>query len=139
LRTDSGVSSARPSSAARPAMRSTSRLGVDVELHGDVDRLLQRAQQLLERARLRQVAGIAVEHEAGAGDRPCPGALPSMPSTISSETRLPASITALALRPSGVPAATAPRSRSPVEMCGHLQVLAEPGGLRALARAGRAE
>src|SRR6185312_8992051 len=44
----------------------------------------------------------------------------SMPSTMSSETSLPDSMTALALRPSGVPAFTAARRRSPVEMCGTL-------------------
>src|SRR6185312_16775188 len=44
----------------------------------------------------------------------------SMPSTMSSETSLPDSMTALALRPSGVPALTAARRRSPVEMCGTL-------------------
>src|SRR4051812_14331558 len=44
----------------------------------------------------------------------------SMPSTMSSETSLPASMTAFAWRPSGVPALTAARSRSPVEMCGTL-------------------
>ena len=38
-----------------------------------------------------------------------------MPTTISSETSAPDSITALALRPIGVPAATAARSMSPVE------------------------
>ncbi len=41
-----------------------------------------------------------------------------MPMTISSETRPPDSMTALALRPTGVPAATAARSMSPVESCG---------------------
>jgi hypothetical protein len=41
-----------------------------------------------------------------------------MPSTISSDTSEPASITALACSPSGVPAATAARRISPVEMCG---------------------
>jgi hypothetical protein len=41
-----------------------------------------------------------------------------MPMTISSETSPPASITALALMPTGVPAATAARSMSPVESCG---------------------
>src|SRR6516162_11670152 len=41
-----------------------------------------------------------------------------MPSTMSSETRSPASITAFALRPSGVLSATARRKRSPVDTCG---------------------
>ena len=40
------------------------------------------------------------------------------PSTMSSETSWPASITALALRPSSVPRATASRSRSPEDTCG---------------------
>ena len=38
-----------------------------------------------------------------------------IPMTISSETRPPASITALAFSPTGVPAATAARSMSPVD------------------------
>ena len=37
---------------------------------------------------------------------------------MSSETRPPASITFLASMPSGVPALTAARSMSPVEICG---------------------
>src|SRR5690606_39930342 len=41
-----------------------------------------------------------------------------MPSTVASSTSLPASITAFAFWPSGVPRATAERSRSPVEICG---------------------
>ena len=42
----------------------------------------------------------------------------TMPTTISSETRSPASITALARMPIGVPAVTAARSMSPVDNCG---------------------
>ena len=41
-----------------------------------------------------------------------------MPTTISSDTSWPASITALARSPIGVSAFTAARSMSPVEMCG---------------------
>ncbi len=37
---------------------------------------------------------------------------------MSSETRLPESITFFAATPSGVPAAIAPRSMSPVDICG---------------------
>src|ERR1044072_3839023 len=44
-------------------------------------------------------------------------AYPMMPETISSETSSPASITALALRPVGVPSLTAVRSMSPVDNC----------------------
>src|SRR5215211_2752423 len=41
-----------------------------------------------------------------------------IPTMISSPTRPPASITALAARPSGVFSRTAARNMSPVEMCG---------------------
>src|SRR3989344_9222346 len=44
-------------------------------------------------------------------------ASPMIPETISSETSSPASITALALSPIGVPALTAARSMSPVDSC----------------------
>src|SRR5690606_20012861 len=42
----------------------------------------------------------------------------SMPSRMSSLTSSPRAITSLACRPSGEPAATSARSRSPVEICG---------------------
>ena len=42
----------------------------------------------------------------------------TMPTTISSETRSPRSMTSFAFRPTGEPDATAERSISPVESCG---------------------
>ena len=62
-----------------------------------------------------------------------------MPTTISSETSAPDSITAFALRPIGVPAATAARSMSPVESCGMPYFCTSRVGLRALAGARRPE
>jgi hypothetical protein len=50
-----------------------------------------------------------------------------------------ASITFLAARPSGVPALTAARSMSPVEICGNAVLLADERGLRAFAGAGGAQ
>ena len=45
-----------------------------------------------------------------------------MPTTISSVTKAPESIAALAFFPTSVPAATAARSMSPVESCGMLSL-----------------
>ena len=61
------------------------------------------------------------------------------PMMMSSLTRPPESITFLAAMPSGVPALTAARSMSPVEICGMPYLLADEGGLRALAGARRAQ
>ena len=58
---------------------------------------------------------------------------------MASLTSSPRSITALALSPTGVPAATASRSMSPVDSWTMPRVRLEPRGLRALARAGRAQ
>ena len=62
-----------------------------------------------------------------------------MPTTMSSETRAPDSITALALRPIGVAAATAARSMSPVESCGMPYFSTSRVRLRPFAGAGRPE
>ena len=62
-----------------------------------------------------------------------------MPTITSSGTSSPASMYRLASMPSSVPSATCARSMSPVEMCGSAEVLAQALGLRALARARRAE
>ena len=58
---------------------------------------------------------------------------------MSSLTSAPESITFLAARPSGVPALTAARSMSPVEICGMPKLLADERGLRSLAGAGGAQ
>ena len=58
---------------------------------------------------------------------------------MSSETSAPLSITFFAARPSGVPAFTAARSMSPVEICGMPNASVMKVGLGAFAGAGRAE
>src|SRR6185437_73550 len=62
-----------------------------VQLHHRIERLADARQQAIQRIRLREVARIAIQDETGPG-----------------------------FRPSGVPALTAARSRSPVEMCASL-------------------
>ena len=61
------------------------------------------------------------------------------PTMISSDTRPPASMTDLAFRPNSVPAATAARSMSPVEMWGTTKCWRQADGLGSLARALTAE
>jgi hypothetical protein len=95
-------------------IRSTRRILVDGELDDMVELLATLVEQPVERFRLRLGTGIAVEDRAalGLGES---SRSPISAETIASETSSPASITALAWSPTGVPALTAARSMSPVE------------------------
>ena len=61
------------------------------------------------------------------------------PMITSSGTSAPASMNFFACRPSGVPALTAARSMSPVEICGMPNFCVRSRGLRAFPGAGRAQ
>jgi len=84
----------------------------------DLDHVVDRHAGSLHRFSLRNGAGEAVEQVAvlavGFGQRAF-----TMPMMMSSETRPPASMIALAFMPSSVPALICARSMSPVEIWGY--------------------
>ena len=110
--------------------------------HHDVDArpaARVRRHQLVQRRRLHHRARKAVEHEPA---RARPAGSAARGRSRSSCRRRPAcraSIVALAARPSSVPACTASRRMSPVEIFGSLRVRDEPLRLRALPGPGRTE
>ena len=90
---------------------------VDLEQHDGVQRLADLVEQAREAVGLHERARESVQDEAApASGRASRSRM--MPSMVRSSTSWPASITALAARPSSVPAATASRRRSPVDTCG---------------------
>ena len=137
--TAAGSSSARFSMARRRSSRARISSSVTRRRRGRGPSAVPLRQQPLHPLGLRNGAHHAVEDDALGGLRLGQLLADDAEDDVVARPGAPASITALALSPSGVPRFTASRSRSPVANFGRPSALGQQRALGALAGAGRAQ